>query len=99
MDAVFILLWSVPNAFILLCSAYLALSLSADNYSAGEGTYFLREYMIPRGSSSICIYDTRSLSDDSSDNIAMLKNWITKGVRHGELLIRSELLTTLYLLF
>ncbi|OAY34813.1 uncharacterized protein LOC110628756 isoform X3 [Manihot esculenta] len=60
------------------------------NYSAGEGTYFLREYMIPRGSSSICIYDTRSLSDDSSDNIAMLKNWITKGVRHGELLIRPS---------
>ncbi|KAJ9176621.1 hypothetical protein P3X46_011912 [Hevea brasiliensis] len=60
------------------------------NSSGGEGTYFLQEYMIPRGSSSICIYDTRSLSDDPSDNIAMLKRWITKGVRHGELIIRPS---------
>lgn len=59
------------------------------NYSAGGGTYFLQEYMIPRGASSFCLYDTRSLSEDSSENMAMLKRWMTKGVRHGELVIRD----------
>ncbi|XP_043709381.1 uncharacterized protein LOC122658471 isoform X2 [Telopea speciosissima] len=55
-----------------------------------NGTYFLQEYMIPRGSASFCLYDTRSLSDNSSDNYEMLKSWITKGVRHGELVIRDS---------
>lgn len=45
--------------------------------------------MIPRGSTSLCLYDTRGLSDDSCDNVEMLKQWITKGVRHGKLIIRS----------
>ncbi|XP_042516192.1 uncharacterized protein LOC122090620 [Macadamia integrifolia] len=54
------------------------------------GTYFLQEYMIPRGSTSFCLYDTRSLSDNLSDNYEMLKSWITKGVRHGELVIRDS---------
>jgi hypothetical protein len=60
----------------------------ADNSLGGSGTYFLREYMIPRDSNSICMYDTRSLSDDSRENNKMLKNWMTKGVRHGELVAR-----------
>ncbi|PON59353.1 AAA-type ATPase [Trema orientale] len=49
-----------------------------------------QEYMIPRGSTSFCLYDTRSLSNDSHDNIEMLKHWMTRGVRHGELIIRNS---------
>lgn len=60
------------------------------NYSAGGGTYFLQEYMIPRGATSICLYDTRSLSEDSSENMVMLKRWMTKGVQHGELVVRDS---------
>ncbi|KAL0389882.1 UNVERIFIED_CONTAM: hypothetical protein Scaly_0345300 [Sesamum calycinum] len=55
------------------------------NSSKEEGTYFLHEYVIPRGSGSFCLYDTRSLSDDSSENLNMLQRWMMKGVRHGEL--------------
>jgi hypothetical protein len=58
--------------------------------SVGDGTYFLHEYMIPKGSMSFCLYDTRSLSDDSSENTEMLKRWLTKGVHHGDPVIRSD---------
>ncbi|QCE11464.1 P-loop containing nucleoside triphosphate hydrolase [Vigna unguiculata] len=56
-----------------------------------NGTYFLQEYMMPRSSNSICLYDTRSLSYnlDKDENIRMLKGWMTKGVRHGELVVRK----------
>lgn len=66
-----------------------------DNY-IGDGTYFLREYMIPRNSNSICLYDTRGLSDHSlnNENNRMLKNWMTKGVCHGEPVVRFEYLST-----
>ncbi|XP_058736852.1 uncharacterized protein LOC131609214 [Vicia villosa] len=57
--------------------------------SLGNGTCFLHEYMIPRNSNSICLYDTRSLSDNSHENNQMLKNWMTKGVRHGEFVLRT----------
>ncbi|KAL8496174.1 hypothetical protein ACS0TY_020043 [Phlomoides rotata] len=60
------------------------------NYAAGEGTCFLHEYLIPRGSGSFCLYDTRSFSTDSSENQKMLKRWMTKGVRHGELVGRKS---------
>ncbi|KAK9281515.1 hypothetical protein L1049_004418 [Liquidambar formosana] len=46
--------------------------------------------MIPRGSTSFCLYDTRGLSDDLSDNIKMINHWMTKGVRHGTLVIRDS---------
>ncbi|XP_058206355.1 uncharacterized protein LOC131319918 isoform X2 [Rhododendron vialii] len=59
------------------------------NASVGDGTYFLQEYMIPRDSTSFCLYDTRSLSDESSTNREMLTHWMTTGVRHGELVIRE----------
>ncbi|TKY66181.1 hypothetical protein E2542_SST09048 [Spatholobus suberectus] len=61
------------------------------NSLLGDGTYFLQEYMIPRDSNSICLYDTRSLSDnsDEDENIRMLKSWMTKGVHHGELVVRN----------
>lgn len=58
--------------------------------STGDGTYFLHEYMIPRGSGSFCLYDTRCLSLDSSENLKMIKRWMTKGVRHGELIRRKS---------
>ncbi|AES79090.1 putative P-loop containing nucleoside triphosphate hydrolase [Medicago truncatula] len=60
------------------------------NSLRGDGTYFLREHMIPRDSNSICLYDTRSLSNKSHENNEMLKNWMTEGVHHGELVIRSK---------
>mgnify|MGYP003366234732 CR=1 FL=1 len=60
-----------------------------DNSSIGDGTFFLHEYMIPRCSSSFCLYDTRSLSDNSPENIKILKHWMEHGVRHGELVVRS----------
>ncbi|KAG4921606.1 hypothetical protein GLYMA_18G158800v4 [Glycine max] len=61
------------------------------NSLLGDGTSFLQEYMIPRYSNSICLYDTRSLSDNSEkdENIRMLKSWMTKGVHHGELVVRK----------
>ncbi|KAL2485946.1 P-loop containing nucleoside triphosphate hydrolase superfamily protein [Abeliophyllum distichum] len=58
--------------------------------STGDGTYFLHEYLIPRGSGSFCLYDSRSLSDDSLENLKILKCWMTKGVRHGELVKRNS---------
>ncbi|KAF8087113.1 hypothetical protein N665_0599s0008 [Sinapis alba] len=50
------------------------------------GTFFVQEYMIPRGgSASFCLCDTRGLSQiSSSDNTDMIEQWITKGVHHGE---------------
>ncbi|KAL2933454.1 hypothetical protein RDABS01_016573 [Bienertia sinuspersici] len=60
------------------------------NPSTGEGTYFLQEYMIPRGSTSFCLFDTRSLYENFADNDEMLQSWMTKGVRHGELVIRDS---------
>lgn len=71
--------------------------LMPDNSLMGDGTYFLQEYMIPRDSNSICLYDTRSLSDnsDKDENIRMLKGWMTKGVHHGELVVRFEYLICL----
>ncbi|KAG7620262.1 GTP binding domain [Arabidopsis suecica] len=50
------------------------------------GTYFVQEYMIPRGgSASFCLYDTRGLSRiSSSDNTSMIEQWMTRGVLHGE---------------
>ncbi|RDX90830.1 hypothetical protein CR513_27262, partial [Mucuna pruriens] len=61
------------------------------NSLTGDGTYFLQEYMIPRDSDSICLCDTRSLSDisDKDENNRMLKSWMTKGVHHGELIVRK----------
>ncbi|XP_015582028.1 uncharacterized protein LOC8286081 isoform X2 [Ricinus communis] len=59
------------------------------NPSAGEGTYFLQEYMIPGCSTSFCLYDTRGFFDNSYDNIEMLKYWMTRGVCHGELTVRK----------
>jgi len=64
--------------------------LVLDNSSSGEGTFFLEEYMIPRGATSFCLFDTRSLSDDFADNEEMLQHWMTKGVRHGELVVRHD---------
>ncbi|KAK3017466.1 hypothetical protein RJ639_006416 [Escallonia herrerae] len=60
------------------------------NSAVGDGTYFVQEYMIPRGSKSFCLYDTRSLSDDVPENVEMLKRWLTKGVRHGDLAIMKS---------
>ncbi|KAK4440504.1 hypothetical protein Salat_0385300 [Sesamum alatum] len=60
------------------------------NSSTEDGTYFLHEYVIPRGSGSFCLYDTRSLSDDCSENRKMLARWMLKGVRHGELVKRKS---------
>ncbi|XP_055832891.1 uncharacterized protein LOC129901669 isoform X2 [Solanum dulcamara] len=58
--------------------------------SDGDGTYFLHEYTIPRGSSSFCLYDTRGLSDDLSENKKIVERWMTKGVRHGNLITRDS---------
>lgn len=55
------------------------------NSSIGNGTSFLHEYMIPRNSTSFCLYDTRSFSNDLSENLEMIKHWMTKGVSHNEL--------------
>nr|XP_004492278.1 uncharacterized protein LOC101507360 isoform X4 [Cicer arietinum] len=57
------------------------------NSLIGDGTYFLCEYMFPRDSNSICLYDTRSLPDNSRECDKILKNWMTKGVRNGELVV------------
>lgn len=65
-------------------------SFVSDNPSMGDGTCFLHEYMIPRGSTSFCLYDTRSLSDDSHEDIKMIKRWMTNGVRNGELVMRCK---------
>lgn len=59
------------------------------NSSITEGTSFLQEYMIPRNSTSLCLYDTRGFSNDLIENYKMIKKWMTKGVRHGKL-VKSE---------
>ncbi|GMP90301.1 hypothetical protein CsSME_00041494 [Camellia sinensis var. sinensis] len=87
----FISLLSCSFYFIKVSSSLLV----PDNSSVGDGTYFLQEYMIPRGSTSFCLFDTRCLSDDSSKNMEMLKHWMTKGVRHGELVVRDSDSSTL----
>lgn len=69
--------------FLLPILAFLSV-----NSSNGDGTYFLSEYMVPRRSTSFCLYDTRSLSSDPLENTQMVRRWMTKGVRHGELVIR-----------
>ncbi|XVF72302.1 hypothetical protein PTKIN_Ptkin12aG0109900 [Pterospermum kingtungense] len=58
--------------------------------STGDGTFHLQEYMIPRSSASICLYDTRGLSNDTSDNTNTIKYWMKKGVCHGELVVRKS---------
>ncbi|XP_072964315.1 uncharacterized protein [Typha angustifolia] len=55
------------------------------NLSATTGSCFLQEYMIMRNSKSLCIYDTRSLSEIPSDNFKQLQCWMTQGVRHGKM--------------
>lgn len=56
------------------------------NPSIGDGTTFLREYMIPRESTSFCLYDSRGLSHDFSENQRVFRKWVDEGVRHGELI-------------
>ncbi|XP_004292355.1 PREDICTED: uncharacterized protein LOC101301843 [Fragaria vesca subsp. vesca] len=65
------------------------------NSSVSNGTLFLQEYMIPRGSTSFCLYDTRSLSDDPPENIRTLEDWMRRGVCHGKLVYRSGFLNSL----
>ncbi|KAK1322502.1 hypothetical protein QJS10_CPA03g00569 [Acorus calamus] len=62
----------------------------AYNWSVGMGTHYFKEYMIPRGSSAFCVYDTRGLSNDRSENLGLIKKWMTEGVRHGDLDLRSS---------
>ncbi|XP_058087169.1 uncharacterized protein LOC131234364 isoform X3 [Magnolia sinica] len=57
---------------------------------SGDGTHFLHEYMIPKGSTSFSVFDTRSLSEDSSENFKLLRNWMTKGVQHGRMVMRNS---------
>ncbi|KAG9149362.1 hypothetical protein Leryth_003318 [Lithospermum erythrorhizon] len=58
--------------------------------SAGDGTYFIQEYTIPRGSNSLCVYDTRSLSDNTSENLEELHHWMTKGIRQRQPILRNS---------
>lgn len=60
------------------------------NLSVTNGSCFLLEYMIPRNNSSLCFYDTRSLSTCKSDNFSMLNSWMTQGVTHGQMVIRDS---------
>lgn len=47
--------------------------------------------MIPRGSASFCLYDSRGLANGTFENINMIQNWMNNGVRHGEPVIRFAL--------
>ncbi|URE17531.1 hypothetical protein MUK42_32029 [Musa troglodytarum] len=60
------------------------------NLSATRGTCFLQEYMIPRKSKSLCIYDTRSLATNLPHDFRLLQRWMTRGVSHGEMVIRDS---------
>lgn len=60
------------------------------NSSRADGTCFLHEYIIPTGVGSFCLYDSRSLFDDSSENAIVLEGWMTNGVHHGELVTRKS---------
>ncbi|KAL3850430.1 hypothetical protein ACJIZ3_012312 [Penstemon smallii] len=60
------------------------------NQSIGDGTYFVHQYMVPKYSDSFCLYDTRSLSTDLRENLKMLKPWMRKGIRDGELVKRKS---------
>ncbi|KAL8058008.1 hypothetical protein ABFX02_04G221100 [Erythranthe guttata] len=60
------------------------------NSPTEDGTCFLHEYMIPRKSGSFSLYDTRSLSDDLSENRELFNVWMTMGVCDGELVTRNS---------
>ncbi|XP_008780962.1 uncharacterized protein LOC103700848 isoform X2 [Phoenix dactylifera] len=60
------------------------------NVSVTEGSCFLQEYMIPRDSKKLCVYDTRSLSTFSSDNFKLLQDWMMHGVTHRQMVIRDS---------
>ncbi|KAJ6838619.1 uncharacterized protein M6B38_318350 [Iris pallida] len=60
------------------------------NLSATDGTCFLQEYMVLKDSESLCVYDSRSLSESSSENFEMLERWMTEGVSHGQMVVRTS---------
>lgn len=66
-----------------MVDALFCTTVAVDNASAVPGTCFLQEYMIPRNSKSLCVYDTRGLSTIPSENLKLLQQWMTRGVRHG----------------
>ncbi|KAK1437387.1 hypothetical protein QVD17_03178 [Tagetes erecta] len=62
----------------------------AYNSSIRDGTCLLQEYMIPRNSTSFCLYDTPGFHNDLSVNLEMIIRCMTKGVRNGELVNRTK---------
>ncbi|KAK1437386.1 hypothetical protein QVD17_03177 [Tagetes erecta] len=65
----------------------------AYNSSIWSGTRFLQEYMIPRNSTSFCLFDTCGFFNDLDVNLEMIVHWMTEGVCHGELVNISDILT------
>ncbi|KAG6417211.1 hypothetical protein SASPL_119364 [Salvia splendens] len=60
------------------------------NSSPEDGTYFIHEYRIPRNSVCFSLFDTRGLSDDSSENLKMIEPWMTEGIRHRKMVVRES---------
>lgn len=82
----------IQNATCVFILAYLSpIVLFLDNSSAGDGTFFVQQYMIPKGLGSFCLFDTRGLSSEPSEDAKMLKRWMTEGVRLGELVLRLDI--------
>ncbi|XP_047941394.1 uncharacterized protein LOC125188528 isoform X2 [Salvia hispanica] len=59
----------------------------SSNSSPEDGTYFIHEYRIPINSVCFSLFDTRGLSDDSSENLNMIEPWMTEGVRNRKMAV------------
>eukprot|EP01018_Ginkgo_biloba_P007079 Gb_09837 [translate_table: standard] len=53
------------------------------------GSYFLQEYSVP-GGSNFCIFDSRGISGNVTEDLPLLEGWMTNGIHHGEMVLRSS---------
>nr|PNR32248.1 hypothetical protein PHYPA_026374 [Physcomitrium patens] len=56
-----------------------------------NGTYFLNEYMLNESKNNICVFDSRGMPElKVADGLEVLEDWMVKGVRHGQMVIRTS---------
>lgn len=58
--------------------------------SAESGSLFLQEYMVPGTSKAFCIFDSRGLLENVAEDFPILENWMSNGIQHGEMVLRSS---------
>lgn len=58
--------------------------------SAESGSLFLQEYMVPGTSKAFCMFDSRGLLENVAEDFPILENWMSNGIQHGEMVLRSS---------